>query len=198
MIGQVQDAEAIAERLGITRSAAAILAAYVELIEELGTEDVSTKVIARRAGVAERTIFRHYPQREELLLGTVQWAENVVFSRPELNSIFDVPVSIRASMLAYQARPELAYVVAEAAMRGASGAEAAPRKNHFEQLLSVEVPSLTEQRRAEVVLALCHLDSATAWAALRREFGMGPHDASDAAAWAAEAVLNPLRVRTPV
>lgn len=196
MIGQVQEAEQIAQRLGISRNAAGILASYVELIEELGTNDVSIKLIARRAGVGERTIFRHYATREELLLGAVAWAERAVFPRPRCTSIFDVPVGLRQTMLAYHSRPELAHVVAEAMMRGTAGADPSPNRGLFEELLIAEIPSIRNPERRDVVSALSHLDSAGTWVALRREFGMEAHDVADAAAWAAEAVLNPLRNRT--
>lgn len=196
MIGQVLEAEAIAARLGISRNSAGVLAAYVELIEELGTDDVSAKVIARRAGVGERTVFRHYSTREELLVGAVTWAEHSVFARPVYESIFDVPVGLRQTMLAYHARPELAHVVAEVMMRGSSGVEAASTGQLFEDLIRGEIPSLDEQELRDTAAALVHLDSAGTWVALRREFGMEAHDVADAAAWAAEAVLNPLRSRS--
>lgn len=195
MIGQTLEAEVIAERLGLSRTSAEILAAYVELIEELGTDDVSLKLIARRAGVGERTIFRHYGTRQDLLLGAVAWADHAVFARPAYDSVFDLPLALRQTMAAYSQRPELAFLVAETVMRGAEGADPAPSRAHLEQLLSREIPSMGEEERRRTVAALCHLDSASAWAALHREFGPSPLEIADAAAWAAEAVLNPLRSR---
>ncbi|GAB3842740.1 TetR/AcrR family transcriptional regulator [Nesterenkonia populi] len=195
MIGQALEAEVIVERLGLSRTSAEILAAYVELIEELGTDDVSLKLIARRAGVGERTIFRHYGTRSELLLGAVTWADQAVFVRPSYDSIFDLPLALRQTMSAYSQRPELAFLVAETMMRGPDGADPVPSRAHLEQLLAAEIPDMGARERQQTLAALCHLDSAGAWAALQREFGMSPADIADAAAWAAEAVLNPLRSR---
>ena len=59
----------------VSRTQEAILAAYAELIEELGTDDVSFRLIARRAGVGERTVFRNYATRVDLLLATAAWIE---------------------------------------------------------------------------------------------------------------------------
>jgi AcrR family transcriptional regulator len=70
---------------------AAILAAYAELIEEVGSDDVSYRLVARRAGIAERTVFRNYPTRVDLLLATAAWIEATVFAREESHSIFDIP-----------------------------------------------------------------------------------------------------------
>lgn len=185
--------ETAAIHLGLRRNQVRILSAYVELIEEIGTDDVSFRLIARRAGVGERTVFRHYGTRTQLLLAVVCWIEHVVFLRPDPDSIFDVPLFIRQAMEAYHRRPELAHVVAETTMRGADGADPAPSGSRFDAVLRREIPSLGAQQRRDVVVALAHLDSAGTWVALRRQFGMMAHDISDAAAWAAEAVLDPLR-----
>ncbi|WP_344649332.1 helix-turn-helix domain-containing protein [Cryptosporangium japonicum] len=173
----------------------AILSAYAELIEELGSDDVSFRVIARRAGIAQRTVFRNYPTRVDLLLATAAWIEATLFAREELDSIFDIPLAIRDAMQRYDARPELAHVVAETAMRGVSGAAPAPGRAQLERLLDAEVPSLDAAQRRAVVAALAHLDSVGTWVTFRREFGMDRRDIADAAAWAAEAVLDTIRDR---
>ncbi|WP_353808942.1 TetR/AcrR family transcriptional regulator [Agromyces sp. SYSU T00194] len=172
---------------------ASILAAYAELIEEVGTDDVSFRLIALRAGVGERTVFRHYPTRVDLLLATSAWIEATIFTRQDSESIFDVPIAIREAVEAYDRRPELAHVVAESAMRGVNGAEPAPQRSHFDAMLRREVPSLDDGERRDIVAALCHLDSSATWVTMRREFGMSGRDIADAATWAAEAVLDPIR-----
>src|SRR5690625_7662540 len=48
-----------------------ILAAATELFAEKGFAATSTSEIARKAGVAEGTIFRHYKTKKELLLSIV-------------------------------------------------------------------------------------------------------------------------------
>lgn len=177
------------------RTQQAILAAYAELIEELGTDDVSFRLIARRAGVGERTVFRNYATRVDLLLATAAWAERNVFARDDLPSVFDAPLAVREAMDAYDRRPELAHVVAETQMRGVSGASPSPRRAQVEERVRAEVPGLPDAERRALVAALSHLDSAATWVAYRREFGMNRRDIADAAGWAAEALLDPIRAR---
>ncbi|MET0296134.1 MAG: helix-turn-helix domain-containing protein [Microbacterium sp.] len=177
------------------RTQEAILAAYAELIEELGTDDVSFRLIARRAGIGERTIFRNYATRVDLLLATAAWIERSVFTRRDSPSVFDIPLAIREAMQAYDRRPELAHVVAETSMRGVSGAAPSPTRDALGAMLAREVPSLTEPERISIVAALSHLDSAATWVTLRRELRMDGRDIADAAGWAAEAVLDPIRGR---
>ena len=172
---------------------AAILAAYAELIEEVGTDDVSFRLVALRAGVGERTVFRYYPTRADLLLATAAWIERTIFPRAESESIFDVPIAIREAMEAYDRRPELAFVVAETAMRGVNGSDPAPHREEFDGMLRREAPSLGDDDRRAVVAALSHLDSSATWVTMRREIGMSGRDIADAATWAAEAILDPIR-----
>lgn len=179
----------------VSRTQEAILAAYVELIEELGTDDVPFRLIARRAGASERTIFRNYATRVDLLLATAAWIERTIFLRQDSPSIFDMPLTIRAAMESYDRRPELAHVVAETTMRGISGAAPSPRKELLERMIDAEIPSLGADERRAIIAALAHLDSAATWVTFRREFGMTRNDIADAAAWAAEAVLDPIRTR---
>jgi AcrR family transcriptional regulator len=179
----------------LNRTQEAILSAYAALIEELGTDDVSFRLIARRAGVGERTVFRNYATRVDLLLATAAWIERSIFTREESASVFDTPLSIREAMEAYDKRPELAHVVAETTMRGVSGAAPTPRRAQLDQLLRDEVPALDDTDRRTIVAALSHIDSAATWVTLRRELGMNRRDIADAAAWAAEAVLDPIRGR---
>ena len=179
----------------LSSTQASILAAYSELIEEVGTDDVSFRLIALRAGIGERTVFRYYPTRVDLLLATSAWIESTVFTRQESESIFDVPIAIREAMEVYDRRPELAHVVAETAMRGVNGSESAPHRDRFDTMLREEVPSLAEHDRHLLVAALCHLDSSTTWVTMRRELGMSGRDIADAAMWTAEALLDPIRDR---
>ncbi|MFK4834869.1 TetR/AcrR family transcriptional regulator [Microbacterium sp. ZW T2_14] len=193
-VSATSDADARAAH-DVSRTQEAILAAYAELIEELGTDDVSFRLIARRAGVGERTVFRNYPTRVDLLLATAAWIEQRIFPRQESASIFDTPLAIRAAMESYDQRPELAHVVAETTMRGISGAAPSPRRARLEQMIDAEIPSLGRAERIAIVAALSHLDSAATWVTFHREFGMSRRDIADAAAWAAEAVLDPVRSR---
>jgi AcrR family transcriptional regulator len=188
----VIDVEAIPE---LSETEAKIFAAYSELIEEVGTDDVSFRLIALRAGIGERTVFRYYPTRVDLLLATSAWIERAIFTRQESDSIFDVPIAIHEAMEGYDRRPELAHVVAETAMRGVNGSEPAPHRVRFDTMLRHEVPSLDAGQRLRIVAALCHLDSSATWVTMRRELGMSGREIADATTWAAEAILDPIRDR---
>ncbi len=52
----------------VARSRAAVLAATVELLGEVGHGGTTVEAIAERSGVAKTTIYRHWPTRATLLL----------------------------------------------------------------------------------------------------------------------------------
>ncbi|PWJ47374.1 transcriptional regulator, TetR family [Quadrisphaera granulorum] len=180
----------------LTRTQLAVLTAYVALIEELGTDDVPFRLIARRSGVAERTVYRTYPTRTQLLVATAAWVEATAFAREATESVFDVPLTVRETMRAYSERPELAHVAAETPLRAvsdaAAGDEALPAETtHVPRLVREELGTADDERQRHLTAALTHLDSPATWVVLRQELQMEPRDIADAAAWAAEVVLRP-------
>ncbi|MTW87587.1 TetR family transcriptional regulator [Virgibacillus dakarensis] len=63
--------EALRQTEKMTSKQIKILEAAIELIAEKGYSATSTSEIAKRAGVAEGTIFRHYRTKKDLLLSIV-------------------------------------------------------------------------------------------------------------------------------
>ncbi|WP_026571421.1 MULTISPECIES: TetR/AcrR family transcriptional regulator [Sediminibacillus] len=60
------------QEIRLTEKQANILAAAIEIFAEKGYAGTATSEIAKRAGVAEGTIFRHYPAKKDLLLAIVK------------------------------------------------------------------------------------------------------------------------------
>jgi AcrR family transcriptional regulator len=58
------------KRSDARRNRDAILAAALEALTE--SSDASLNAIAKRAGVANATLYRHFPTRERLVLATYQ------------------------------------------------------------------------------------------------------------------------------
>ena len=111
----------------LSRTQEAILAAYAELIEELGTDDVSFR-LDRAPGGRRRA--HGLPQLSDAGRSAARDRGvdrgdgcSPARSRPR---IFDMPLTIRDAMESYDPRPELAHVVAETTMRGISGAAPSP------------------------------------------------------------------------
>src|SRR5215217_4676951 len=73
---------------------AAILEALGAELAAGGLEEFSVARLARRAGVSERTVFRHFPTRETLLDGLSQWFNDRVGDFPDDVSADEIPTTI--------------------------------------------------------------------------------------------------------
>ncbi len=65
-----------------------ILSAAVEVFAELGFERATTRAIAKRAGVAEGTIFNYFPTKRDILVCVLE--QQVLETIPKLNDTDDV------------------------------------------------------------------------------------------------------------
>ena len=61
-----------AEEGAMTEKKRRVVAAAIEALAELGYAAATTSEIARRAGVAEATIFRHFESKKDMLLRIVR------------------------------------------------------------------------------------------------------------------------------
>ncbi|MBD8101201.1 TetR family transcriptional regulator [Plantibacter sp. CFBP 8775] len=174
------------------RTTELILTTFIELIEELGSDDVSYKLIARRSGLGERTIARYFPTRFDLVTSLARHLADEVFAPSHSSSVFELPIVIRESMLRFGERHELAHLAAEASTRTSHGGLPAQARR-IASLVDAEAVGLESGVRAVVIARLTHLDSPAAWATLARWHGRDVSAIADAAAWALESALDPLR-----
>lgn len=176
------DARALASRLRIIQT-------YLELVEELNSDDIPYKVIARRAGVGERTVFRHFPSRSKLSHAGVAFLLETAFATTQVASIFDLPVTIRRQALAFEEHPEFAHLVAEELV----GQPVGTRRRDLEELVLSEITTCERSKARRVAAGVTHLESALAWNVLHDELGLPADDCADALSWSMEVAVDQLR-----
>ena len=150
-----------------------IVAAAVDVLEELGPAAVLTNAaVAGRAGISERTVYRHFATREALLdalaaevaqrLGTPP-----VPSSPE--ALLRYPGQLFAC---FEARPQLtrSALTSEVFSRMRDG-PAAQRWRVVQQMLDAHLPALPEAERAMTAANIRYLLAATTWHYYRHYFG---------------------------
>jgi len=173
-----------------------IVAAFVETLEDETADEISMAAIAKRAGVAERTIYRHFKTRAELFAAAGEWIEDNVFGYVPFSSPDELPGIFRKLCKSFDHHPHLARAIAMT--RVGRRVRAGFRRHLIDQHRKAMAPLVThlspkEVRQAEALAA--YLNNVLAWSALREDFGMSSGEIADAIDWALTTLLKDVRQR---
>jgi AcrR family transcriptional regulator len=176
----------------------AILQALYDLMsEEKAPDDISIEVIAQRAGIQRRTVFRHFPVKSDLLTAFWPWLNDRIGAAIVPQSAQDILAGPKTTFLKFDMH--------EGAMRAAihsqTGREmrlgtVADRRTNFAKALAPVTKGLSQQDRQKVE-ALAHLlYSASAWEILKDYGGLTGADAGDAASWTLKVILSAVTTKS--
>jgi AcrR family transcriptional regulator len=173
-----------------------ILDAVTTLLGDRRADEVTTRDIAAEAGVSERTVYRHFPDREALLQGLMR----------RLPALVDVELSFAdggLDALAPAGRRLMEfldehYVVARAeAVLNADPRHFAEstRTNTRElcELIGRELPELGEREAIRMAAMLRCLLSTQAWLRMREEVDVPGSESGPVVAWVVDLVVRELR-----
>jgi AcrR family transcriptional regulator len=171
------------------RTRAAIVEALVDLLEE-GNPQPTVEEIAARAGVAPRTVFQHYADREALFAAVSAHREAHL---QELMGAIDPDAPLAERIEQVVAQRARVYEWIAAVRRGAllmepfspavhASLEAfrAAKREELARVFATEVAARDEAERPALTAALGAVGSWSAWDALRAQQGLGVEDASAA------------------
>jgi AcrR family transcriptional regulator len=180
-----------AEQTAATRER--ILEAVAELLRRDEVGDLSYRAIAEASGAQERTVYRHFPDKETLLKAFWNWLDKrfgehgmpsterdlvedvkVVFARFD-----EEPRILRAALLSREGR----------ALRMAVQAE---RVAGFEKALARATKGLTAAERRRVAAVVQLLYSGYAWMSMADHWGLTGAEAGAASSWAIRTLLTSL------
>lgn len=175
-----------------------ILDAFIHLIVE-GAADLSHDVIAERAGVGRRTVYRYYPDRNALLEGAllrvrelagpkVTYPESAEDLLETLEPIFTGFDSIAPIITMLRSTPH---------GRQLRLAQNAKRISSYTKALAPEVKELsqTDRKLATAMLQMLHT---TPWLEMRDHWGLDGREIARATNWAVRTLLNDIRKRGPL
>jgi AcrR family transcriptional regulator len=175
----VQELDGRAARAQRTRSA--VVDALIGLLED-GDAQPTTAAIAARAGVAERTIFQHFPDRDALFLAvgarqterlTAEW-EPVPRTGPfedRLDAFIEQRARILEVVTPVRRGALLMEPFSEAVSEGLAGFRKLKR-SEAERVFEIELDALPARERATTVAALGAAASWSSWEELRRHQGL--------------------------
>jgi AcrR family transcriptional regulator len=192
--GKRQSSELRDEYAALTRQR--IVVAFVESLADGAGDDVSMADVAKRAKVAERTIYRHFKTRAELLAAAGEWIEDNVFGYVPFTSPDELPGIFRKLCRSFDRHPHLARAIA--LTRAGRTMRADFRRRLIEHHRKAMAPLTRhlkpkEVRQAEALAT--YLNNVLAWSALREDFGMSSAEIADAIEWALTTLLKDVRRR---
>ena len=171
-----------------------ILDAAGHLMEDRGLEEFSFAEIATEAGVKERTVYRHFPNKGALIEGLCAWYLEQVrygeFARTEAD-LLAKPLQI---FPAWDANERLARALWSSPQgREFRLSNVEERKDGIKAAVAGAVRGLPP-RQARWIAAICHvlLSSAT-WQTMKDYWGLSGEEAGKASAMAMELLLNAVR-----
>lgn len=174
------------EQMEQTRSR--IVGAAVDLIVG-GVEGLTMQEVAKAAGVALRTVFRHFPSRDDLLDAVWQALQVRMGDTPDLATLDELTGFV----------PELfgRYAAMEDQIRGAMFARTfessrrrlgADRARKMRRAVAAQFPGGDERSRAMAASAAYTLTVPLVSIVLKEAFGLSSREAGRACAWAIRAL----------
>jgi AcrR family transcriptional regulator len=189
-----QSSELRDEYAALTRQR--IVVAFVKALEEDAVDDVSMAALAVRANVAERTIYRHFNSRADLLSAAGEWIEDNVFAYIPFASPDEMPDLFRGLCKTYDRHPKLARAIAVS--RVGRSVRAGFRQRVIDQHRKAMAPLTRHLKPKEVRQAaalVSYLGNVLAWNTMREDFGMSSAEVADAIEWALTTLLKDVRRR---
>lgn len=173
-----------------------ILDALTTLLGDRRADEVTTRDMAAAAGVSERTVYRHFPDREALLEGLSQRLPQLDDVAPSfgLGGLDDIAPTSRRLMELLDEH----YVTARAeAVFNADprrfAADTRANTREMRELLAKGLPDLSEREQLRISAVIRCLVSSQAWLRMREEFGVPGTESGPVVAWVIDTIIRELR-----
>lgn len=173
----------------------AIVSATAEEAAAAGSLDFSIEDVAKRAGVAHRTVYNHFGSREGLIDALSEWIDErwaehggVIVPR----TLRDVPGAVRTNFEIFEEQMHLAEVLARLDPADRVTAAQERRSQAFSDVVGSEHPELSREQQESVAALLRQIASVRNWYFLTRAQGLSAKAAGTIAAWTVEQVITAL------
>jgi AcrR family transcriptional regulator len=173
--------------------------ALVKVVLEDGVHAFSMENVAKKAGVALRTVYRHYETREQMLEELSTSFESIVAKDGEIDvpaTVDDFVAVIAPVYRAFAKQREAlsASILASFALRYATKGKK-ERLKLSSEIIAKSFPNLDASEREEAAAILISLSSGLTWFHLTSERGLSTERASSAVTWSLRTLFADLARR---
>ena len=181
-----------AEQLEQTRLR--ILEAMADVLADEEVGEVTVPLVAMRARVSVRTVYRHFPTKEALIDAFGEWGEEhlrLALSYPEtLDELRDMAPALYRG---YEDRAPLMRALLSKRGQEIRARTRRRRLRTFEKAMREVTAALGPAERQRALAVVYLLVSAPAWQAMRDQWGLEGEESGKAAGWAVRVLTDELR-----
>lgn len=176
-----------------------ILEALAAIIDERGAPDFSVQEVADGAGVALRTVYRHFSDRQALLDGLAQLVDEELEAMrvddergwQQLETVDDLLEAARTVFAYFDALVPLTSAMALLSAAGYQRSRSHDaRTQAYRRILTDHLGELEDPDAQATFGVIRHLVSANTWYTLRLEFGLTGEEAGRAVTRSIDAILG--------
>jgi AcrR family transcriptional regulator len=169
-----------------------ILDALTDLLQDHRVDEIATRELAAAAGVSERTVYRHFPDRDALVSGL---GERINQLGPDPSTSVHTIDDLKAALVEFMAAMEANRVIA----RADALFNADPRRfteptransARFHQVVAAARPELDARVQLRLSAALRCMFSAQGWLRMREEYDIPGDESGPMVAWIIDAIFN--------
>ncbi|MBC7593516.1 MAG: TetR/AcrR family transcriptional regulator [Kineosporiaceae bacterium] len=172
---------------------ATILDATLEMLVE-SDDEPSYAEIARRSGVARRTLYRYFPTRDELYAAVGEHTVTRLGLPIDIGTSSQLVASFKhASGISMRNVPLARALVKTTAGRRVRSGPWSRRSAAVATALEDAVAHLPPRQARGATAIMQYLFGLHTWVRLHDEYGLSPEDARESVAWALETLLSELR-----
>lgn len=163
-----------------------------------GVDGVTMQSVAKASGVALRTVFRHFPTREDLLDATWNRLNAQLGETPELASGAALAAFLPELFARYGAiEDQIRAVMFSSLMQPSRRRQGSDRRRKVMAALERAIDTGDARADAKARSAAYLLTIPTAMLFLKDNYGLSTEEAAEAAAWAVEALIAAAKTQPP-
>lgn len=159
-----------------------------------GATDVTFDLVARESGVPQRTLYRHFENKEELFGAFWRWTNAAIDMPATPKSPQAVIEHIPALFAAFDRdEPLVRAMLHNPYGRAVRLAHAEARRNKFAEALREVTDSLPDDAGRRLLASVTALCSASGWETMKDNWQLSGETAAEAAQWAVSALIDEAR-----